>query len=223
MKSQKPVIVGIDEAGRGALAGPVVAGAVVLTKGIEQHPLIKDSKQMTEQEREEAYQWIIAHCVYGVGIADASMIDSSGILSATEYAMQQAVSAVAEIITPTYLLIDGRDKFWFDFPHSAVVHGDETEPAISAGSIVAKVTRDRLMCEYAATFPFYGFAEHKGYGTPMHFQALAEHHPCPLHRSNFLRSHEHIINATTHIAIPDVPLQRKHQSVLLPAKHARQA
>ena len=180
------IIVGIDEAGRGPLAGPVVAGACVLESALSCHPLIADSKQMTEEEREEAFAWIEQHCTYGYGIVENTEIDEYGILAATEKAMTAALSMIEDHITPTYLLIDGRDKFWFNYPHSSVIRGDESEPCISAASIVAKVMRDRIMMEHAKEFPEYGFESHKGYGAPQHLEALEMFGVCPLHRKTFL-------------------------------------
>lgn len=186
--SNTPVIAGIDEAGRGALAGPVVAGACVLKAGVQLPSFIRDSKQLTPEIREEAFAWITTHCVaYGIGATEASVIDAEGILAATERAMQEAVAALARTVTPTYLLVDGRDKFWFDYPHSSVIDGDQLEPCISAASILAKVTRDRLMRDIARLFPTYGFDMHKGYGVPLHQEALRTHGPCPLHRRTFLK------------------------------------
>ncbi|MDD5470272.1 MAG: ribonuclease HII [Candidatus Peribacteraceae bacterium] len=187
-EQQKSTIAGIDEAGRGALAGPVVAAACILPERKKLHPLIRDSKQLTPSERSEAYAWICSCCQYGIGSSLASFIDSDGILAATERAMQEAVAALAASVTPTYLLVDGRDKFWFDYPHSSIIRGDESEPCISAASILAKVTRDRMMEAYATEFPAYGFDAHKGYGTPEHLHALRQHGECPLHRCSFLKS-----------------------------------
>ena len=188
LTANSPVIVGIDEAGRGALAGPVVAGACLLIPEIEVHPLIQDSKQLTPEEREEAFVWIEKHCTYGYGIAENTDIDAIGILASTEKAMNSALSMIEKQIRPTYLLIDGRDKIWFNYPHSGVIRGDETEPCISAGSIIAKVLRDRLMCEYANEHPHYKFKEHKGYGAPMHIEAIEMFGPCSLHRKTFLKN-----------------------------------
>ena len=184
--SVQTVIVGIDEAGRGALAGPVVAGACVLADALSLHPLIRDSKELTAEQRGEAFAFIIAHCPYGVGIVDHAFIDANGILAATERAMQEAVAELAKIVTPTYLLIDGRDQFWFDYPKSSIIKGDQKELCIAAASIVAKVTRDRLMMDYARAFPHYGFDVHKGYGTPEHFGAIRKNGPCRLHRRTFI-------------------------------------
>ena len=186
MSRNKTVIVGIDEAGRGPIAGPVVAAACFLPENLQLHPLIRDSKQLTADQRDEAYEWITSHCVYGCGIVEAEEIDSIRILSATEKAMHLAVASVAETTTPTYLLVDGRDKFWFDYPHSSIIGGDVLEPCISAASVIAKVTRDRLMVEYDRAFPAYDFAYHKGYATPQHIDLLRARGPCPLHRKTFL-------------------------------------
>lgn len=184
--SENAVIVGIDEAGRGALAGPVIAAACVEHSLLRELPFIQDSKKLTETSREKAYAWITQYCTYGVGVRDASFIDTHGILAATEGAMQEAVQNVAVSITPTYLLIDGRDKFWFDYPHSSIIKGDEKEPCIAAASIIAKVTRDRMMSEYEEEYRFYNFAGHKGYGSVDHFKAISQHGQCPLHRSTFI-------------------------------------
>ncbi len=180
------VIIGIDEAGRGALAGPVVAGACLLFEELGEHPLIKDSKTLSPEQREEAFAWIERNCTYGIGIVEALEVDSLGILGATEKAMNIALNQIEEVVKPTYLLIDGRDEFWFNYPHSGVIRGDESEPCISAGSIVAKVTRDHMMIAYSREFPEYGFEAHKGYGAPQHLEAIEMFGPCLLHRKTFL-------------------------------------
>lgn len=200
------VIVGIDEAGRGPLAGPVMAGACVDCLALNGHPLMRDSKQLEPAEREEAYAWITAHCVYGVGIASATSIDADGILEATQRAMQDALALVAKIVTPTYVLVDGRDHFWFDYSHSSIIDGDQKEQCISAASIIAKVTRDRWMEDIAhREFPQYGFAKHKGYGTPEHRAALEKYGPCPIHRRSFLRNIAIAPSTTTTIPQPGTP------------------
>lgn len=189
------VIVGVDEAGRGPLAGPVVAGAVHLPRepkkarsggwsidGIR----LFDSKQLTDAEREESYAWITANCPWGVALSTALDIDEQGIMASNESAMQRAVAMLAETVKPTYLLVDGRDKYWFDYVHSSIVEGDAKEACIAAASIVAKVTRDRMMVEYAKEFPLYGFDGHKGYAAPTHIEALKTHGPCAIHRRSFL-------------------------------------
>lgn len=179
---------GVDEAGRGALAGPVVAGACVLPE-LRRFPVrIADSKQMSPEEREESYAWLIENTVWGVGSVDASEIDRIGILAATEIAMQQAVAQVGRTHRELYLLVDGRDAFWFDHPHSSIVRGDATEQCIAAASILAKVTRDRRMIEIDREIETYGFADHKGYGTSDHFEAIRTIGISPYHRRSFLRN-----------------------------------
>jgi len=181
------VIVGIDEAGRGALAGPVVAGACILPDAYTKLPhFLRDSKQLDPRLRSHAYTWVCDHCIHGCGIVDAEDIDEHGILYATEKAMQIALSEVAQHTKPTYVLVDGRDAFWFDYPHSSIVRGDVSEPCISAASIVAKVTRDRLMVEYEKEFPHFSFSYHKGYGTPEHIDLIKSRGPSRIHRKTFL-------------------------------------
>lgn len=188
------VIVGIDEAGRGPLAGPVVAGAVHLPRepkktkrGWEIDGIrLFDSKQLTDAERDQSYAWITANCPWGVALSTAFEIDEHGIMASNESAMQRAVAMVAKTVTPTYLLVDGRDTYWFDYVHSSIVEGDAKEACIAAASIVAKVTRDRMMLDYAKEFPLYGFDSHKGYAAPLHIEALKKHGPCAIHRRSFL-------------------------------------
>jgi ribonuclease HII len=191
------VICGIDEAGRGPLAGPVVAGAVHLPCPVSVHEKggwivggcrLFDSKQLEPEERERSYGWITQNCPYGVGMWSAADVDAMGILEATNAAMLDAMAMIKQTITPTYLLVDGRDAFWFDEPHSSVIKGDALEPAIAAASIVAKVTRDRIMIEAHTEFPQYYFATHKGYGSPIHIDAIKAYGPCPLHRLTYLRN-----------------------------------
>lgn len=178
-------IVGIDEAGRGALAGPVIAAACILIPHKKYPVRIDDSKKLSVIERDASYDWITSECVYGIGSVEASEIDRIGILAATEIAMQQAVSQVAAVERNLYLLVDGRDAFWFDHPHSSIIRGDASEKCIGAASIIAKVTRDRRMILLHEEFPQYGFAIHKGYGTPEHYAAISQHGLLPLHRKTF--------------------------------------
>jgi ribonuclease HII len=202
--TQECVIVGIDEAGRGPLAGPVVAAACVLPCPVfkrrrnfsawspfqrirDDDCVIADSKALDDAEREAAYGWIVAHCPYGVAMSSAADIDEFGILAATERAMREAVTLLSRLIEPTHLLIDGNDKFSFAYPHTSIIRGDGIEPAIAAASIIAKVTRDRLMRAEADRFPQYGFGKHKGYGTNAHRNAVLLHGPCILHRRTFLK------------------------------------
>ena len=184
----KAIIAGIDEVGRGALAGPVVAAACICSKEVWRgfRKEIADSKMLTPAERDIAFDYFRLRSAYGIGVVEAAVIDREGILVATERAMQMALAALQKIIRPTYLLIDGRDKFWFDMPHSSIIRGDQSEVCIAAASIMAKVTRDRFMVQQDATFPLYGFRAHKGYGTPFHLAALRKFGPCPLHRRTYL-------------------------------------
>lgn len=195
---------GLDEAGRGALAGPVVAGACVLRNELfrrrhsfprwspferkrEGDFLIADSKLLSPAEREHSYSWIVEHCFWGVGIVDAAFIEEYGILPATEYAMRLALAMLSQTAHPALLLVDGRDHFTFPLPHRSIIRGDQSEPCIAAASIVAKVTRDRLMRDAAIAFPHYGFAGHKGYGSEDHIAAIRQFGPCGIHRYSFLR------------------------------------
>ncbi|MBU0458184.1 ribonuclease HII [Patescibacteria group bacterium] len=184
-RSSSIVIAGVDEAGRGALAGPVVAGACII-KSKYLPSFICDSKQLSSDERDKAFEWIKEYCLYGFGIVTAQEVDTLRILDATEKAMQRAVMQLSKIMKPTYLLIDGRDKFWFDYPHSSIIDGDILEPCISAASIVAKVTRDRIMKKHDRIFPHYDFKCHKGYGTPEHFDLIKSRGVCGIHRKSFL-------------------------------------
>jgi ribonuclease HII len=195
--SGSPVVVGVDEAGRGPLAGPVVAGAVHLPDAFVVKKCreggwkvggvrLYDSKQLEPAEREETYEWIVANCPWGVAFSTHADIDRDGIMASNESAMQRAVAMLATTVTPTYLLVDGRDKYWFDYVHSSVVEGDAKEACIAAASIVAKVTRDRMMCGFAKEHPLYGFESHKGYAAPQHIEALKTHGPCAIHRRSFL-------------------------------------
>lgn len=182
-------IAGVDEAGRGALAGPVVAAAVILplhdTKALAQLTAVNDSKQLTPQTREALFSRITRHALaYAIGLEPAEVIDAIGILPATRRAM---VTAVAQLAPPAdYLLVDGRIRLQrLNLPQQALIRGDSLSLSIAAASILAKVTRDRLMVEWETQHPQYGFARHKGYGTAFHLQALAAYGPCSLHRRSF--------------------------------------
>lgn len=179
---EEQIIAGVDEAGRGCLAGPVVAGAVILPKKFPKE-LLKDSKILTETKREKAFLWIITHCEYGFGICSAKEVDTIGIKKATNKAMQKAVKMLKK--TPKKLFIDGRDKFTFPIESEDFVKGDARFPCIAAASIVAKVTRDRKMKEYAKKFPEYSFEKHKGYGTKVHIEAIKKYGACEIHRHTY--------------------------------------
>ena len=183
-----PYIVGIDEAGRGALAGPVVAAACILPFRVPENIVIGDSKQMTPEERETSFEWLIKNCVHGIGLIENRIIDDLGILAATELAMQEAVKQIAKRKKNLYLLVDGRDAFWFDHPHSSIIRGDQSEPCIGAASILAKVTRDRLLKDAHQEFSQYNFERHKGDGTPEHLAFLKKHGPSVYHRRSFLKN-----------------------------------
>lgn len=180
-------ICGIDEAGRGPLAGPVVAAAVILPrkgrpKGLD------DSKQLTAEAREELAVKIRAVGVVAVGVASVEEIDQLNILWASHLAMKRAFEALPE--KPIAALVDGNMAPDLPCPVECIVDGDVIAPIISAASIIAKVERDRMMTELCARYPGYGFAKHKGYGVPEHQEALARLGPCPIHRRSFKRVQE---------------------------------
>lgn len=179
-------IAGIDEAGRGPLAGPVTAAVVVLPAQCSL-PGLNDSKKLTEKQRERLYDQIVGQALaYAVGWADAGEIDQQNILNATFLAMARAVANLG--LRPDYLLIDGNLCRGFEnFEKETIVGGDASCASIAAASILAKVSRDRLMRQYDVQYPQYGFARHKGYGTAQHRQAIVQYGPCPLHRRSFLR------------------------------------
>ena len=175
-------IAGIDEAGRGPWAGPVVAAAVVLDPAHIPDGL-NDSKKLTESKRESLFDEIMKKADVGVGIADVERIDRTNILKATLWAMGEAVSKLK--VAADYSLIDGNKSPDLPMVSDTVVKGDGRSVSIAAASIVAKVTRDRIMSELAAEFPAYGFERHKGYGTAYHQNALARQGPCCHHRTSF--------------------------------------
>lgn len=219
-----PAIVGVDEAGRGALAGPVVAGAVYFSRGFynskpqtKLRPLVRDSKQISTEQREKVFGLIErfrneGHLWFSAGIASVEEIEEWNILGATRLAMKRAIDeALAAAGCPEacwrasepgdffstpeqmeliarrpLIMVDGRPLRPFFYPHAAIVQGDSLSFAIAAASIVAKITRDRLMREHHAAFAHYGFDANKGYGTPRHIAALSRHGACRLHREKFL-------------------------------------
>lgn len=178
-------VAGVDEAGRGPLAGPVCAAAVILPPELE-IPGLNDSKKLSDKHRRALYDIIVSEAVtYGIAMADAQEIDTVNILQATFNAMERAMWKLTE--APALVLVDGNRTRPFPYPAEAVVKGDGRSASIAAASILAKVTRDRLMEELAETYPQYGFEIHKGYGTRAHYDALRAHGPCPIHRRTFLR------------------------------------
>ena len=177
-------ICGVDEAGRGPLAGPVVAAAVILSKGFD-YAGLDDSKRLSPAARDRQRQRIIAsESHWGIGMVDAETIDKINILQATFEAMRIAIKSLGAI--PELVLVDGNHKIPdLDFKQRAVIGGDSSEPAISAASILAKTHRDDLMLKYAELYPEYGFEKHKGYGTAEHIAKIFEYGPCPIHRKSF--------------------------------------
>ena len=178
-------ICGVDEAGRGPLAGPVCAAAVILPMDID-IPGLNDSKKLTDKKRRELFPLICQQAIaYGIAFADHAEIDEINILQATYLAMERAIKQLT--ITPDFALIDGNRAKDFGLPLETVVGGDGRSASIAAASVLAKVTRDDLMLKMAEVYPQYGFEVHKGYGTKAHYAALAEHGPCQIHRMTFLK------------------------------------
>ena len=189
-------IAGVDEAGRGPLAGTVVAAAVILPRDLEELPGVFDSKQLTESEREELFEELYALPGIKIGVASATAeeIDRLNILRATHTAMRRAVAKIAEA---DFVLVDGL-PVQFELPSRNIVKGDAKCASIAAASIIAKVTRDREMVELDRQYPQYGFARHKGYGTVEHLDALKKYGPSPVHRKSFRPVYE---------LLPDSPVQ----------------
>ncbi|MBQ7781855.1 MAG: ribonuclease HII [Lachnospiraceae bacterium] len=182
--AQAGYICGIDEVGRGPLAGPVVAGAVILPKDC-QILYLNDSKQLSEKKREELYDVIMEKAVAtGIGYASPERIDEINILQATYEAMRAAISNLA--VKPDILLNDAVTIPDVDIKQVPIIKGDAKSVSIAAASIIAKVTRDRLMVEYDSIFPEYGFASNKGYGAAVHIEALKKYGPTPIHRRSFI-------------------------------------
>lgn len=178
------VVCGTDEAGRGPLAGPVVAGAVILPAGFVPEGL-NDSKKLSEKKREKLYTVITENAVsWAIGMASPEEIDRENILNASLLAMRRAIDGLS--VKPDFVLVDGNVERGFHYPVKAVVGGDGKSPSIAAASILAKVTRDRLLVEMDRNYPAYGFAKHKGYPTKDHMLAVYQHGPCPEHRRSFL-------------------------------------
>ena len=175
-------IAGLDEAGRGPWAGPVVAAAVILPKK-RKFPGLKNSKLLSGQKREEFFDLLQKKAICGWGIVSAKKIDEKGLIYATELAFKKAIKKLSN--KPDFLLVDGRDKFKFKAPFESIVRGDEKIRSIAAASIVAKVVRDRIMLAEAKKYEKYGFERHKGYGTREHQKALRKHGICPIHRKSY--------------------------------------
>ena len=184
-------VAGVDEAGRGPLAGPVVAAAVIFphpgsAAGLDERLRdLNDSKQLTARQREDFFSILTANAEirFAIAVVDAETIDRINILRATHRAMNEALARLQP--QPEHVLVDGRPVKSMSLPNTALVKGDARSYSIAAASVLAKVTRDRMMREYAQQFAGYGFADHKGYGTPQHLAALAERGPCAIHRMSF--------------------------------------
>lgn len=178
-------IAGIDEVGRGPLAGPVVTCAYIAKQNVMVEG-VNDSKKVSEKKREELFDILIQNSeAYGIGIMNEKIIDNINILNATHEAMKESIEKSP--IYPEYLLIDAED-LKTEIPHTAIIKGDAYSYSIACASIVAKVTRDRMMIEYDEMYPEYGFAKNKGYGTKEHVEAILKYGPCPIHRLSFLKN-----------------------------------
>ena len=179
-------IAGVDEAGRGPLAGPVVAAAAIINRKLQLPSGIDDSKKLTPVKRAKLFEELKSHpaITWSTGIVDAKKIDEINILNATHLAMKKAVEGLSQ--KADYCLVDGLPVKGLPVEHNAIVKGDGRSASIGAASIIAKETRDLMMVEYDNIYPGYGFAKHKGYGTKVHTEALEKLGPCPIHRFSFL-------------------------------------
>ena len=178
-------VCGVDEAGRGPLCGPVVAAAVILPKD-EYIEGVNDSKKLTEKKREKLYDDKIKKAVAAsIGISDVDVIEKVNILNATKLAMKQAIEKLS--IKPDYVLIDGNQMIDINIKAETVVSGDAKSESIAAASIIAKVTRDRMLIEFDKKYPEYGFAKHKGYGTKSHIEAIQKYGLTDIHRPSFCK------------------------------------
>ena len=179
------LICGVDEAGRGPLAGPVCAAAVILPPNVD-IPGLNDSKKLSDKKRRELFPVIKEKAVaYAIAFVDHQTIDDINILQATLLAMEQAIARLP--VKPEFALIDGNRDKDFGVPCKTVVHGDSLSASIAAASVLAKVSRDDMMLAYAEEYPQYGFDVHKGYGTKAHYEALSIYGACPIHRMTFLK------------------------------------
>ena len=179
-------ICGIDEAGRGPLAGPVVVAAAIMPRNsmIEG---VNDSKKVSEKKREKLYEEITSSAIaWGVGIIDQTEIDNINILNATKKGLTQSLKELE--VKPELILVDALTKIdTLGIPYRSIIKGDAKSYSIAAASIIAKVTRDRIMRQWDELYPMYGFEKHKGYGTKMHIEAIKEYGICPLHRKSFVK------------------------------------
>lgn len=177
------LIAGVDEAGRGPLAGPVVAAAVIFHENPD-IPMIDDSKRLPDELRVYLHDIIIQEAAYfGVGVADVNEIDQLNIFQASMVAMSRAINNLG--VQPNHILIDGKSFYGDAVPYTTIVKGDGLSYSIAGASILAKVTRDRIMADYDRQFPHYGFSQHKGYATPAHLDAIEQFGFCSIHRRSF--------------------------------------
>ena len=184
------VVVGLDEAGRGPLAGPVVAAAVSIIPNYKfQIPKLKDSKKLTQKKREEFFKIITKtpNIKWGIGKVSEKVIDKINIFEATKLAMKRAIKSLERKLKrkANFLILDGNFKIDLKIPQKSIIRGDEKVLSCAMASIIAKVTRDRIMEKYAKKFPEYGFEKHKGYGTKFHLKMLRKYGPCKIHRRSF--------------------------------------
>jgi ribonuclease HII len=211
-------IAGIDEAGRGALAGPVVAAAVILPEKFR-HRRLNDSKQLAPELREEIYCELVSNpkVRWSVGVVDSIEIDRINILRASHRAMRVAIEALIE--PPDHVLIDGLPVIPFPLPQTAIIDGDCLSLSIAAASVIAKVTRDRMMRDFCAQFPQYLFGQHKGYGTELHLLKLHVFGPCPIHRRSFEPVAQPLLALEELVKISSSPARRarRETGVSLPA------
>lgn len=212
-------IAGIDEAGRGALAGPVVAAAVVLPEKFR-HRRLNDSKQLAPELREQIYCELLANpnVRWTVGIVDSIEIDRINILRASHRAMRLAIEALMEPLD--HVLIDGLPVVPFPLPQTAIVDGDCISLSIAAASVIAKVTRDRMMRDFCAQFPHYCFDQHKGYGTELHLLKLHEFGPCPIHRRSFEPVAQPLLALDEFLQIRPSTARRARREVGVPSPEA---
>ena len=208
-------IAGIDEAGRGALAGPVVAAAVVLPEKFR-HRRLNDSKQLGVELRDAIYLELVSNLEvrWAVGIVDSIEIDRINILRASHQAMRLAISSLMD--RPDHVLIDGLPVIPFPLPQIAIVDGDCISLSIAAASVIAKVTRDRMMRDFCSQFPQYCFGQHKGYGTELHLLKLHEFGPCPIHRRSFEPVAQPLLALEDIVQIRSSPARRVRREISVP-------
>jgi ribonuclease HII len=212
-------VAGIDEAGRGALAGPVVAAAVVLPEKFH-HRRLNDSKQLAPELRQEIYLELVSNpeVRWTVGIIDSIEIDRINILRASHRAMRLAIMALTD--PPDHVLIDGLPVIPFPLPQTAIIDGDCISLSIAAASVIAKVTRDRMMRDFCSQFPQYCFDQHKGYGTELHLLKLHEFGPCPIHRRSFEPVAQPLLALEGVAQIRSSPTRRARRDLSVPPSEA---